>query len=30
MGKLKISNIDIQDNEELLDMIYSYNDDLEL
>ena len=30
MGKLKISNIDMKDNEELLDMIYSYNDDLEL
>lgn len=30
MGKLKISNINIEKNKDLLDMIYSYNDDLEL
>lgn len=30
MGKLKISNINIENNKNLLDMIYSHNDELEL
>lgn len=30
MGKLKISDIDIKENDELLEMIYNYNDNLEL
>lgn len=30
LEKLKLSNIDMRDNKELLDMIYSYDNDLEL
>lgn len=30
LGKLQISNIDIENNKDFLEMIYSYNNDLEL
>lgn len=30
MGRLKLDNVNIKDNKQLLDMIYSYNDELEL